>query len=38
MSLTGFLLWTRLHGRRLLAGGIVLASLGLAASAVVPFL
>ena len=38
MSLTGFLLWTRLHGRRLLAGGIVVASLGVAASAVVPFL
>lgn len=38
MSLTGFLLWTRLHGGRLLAGGIVVASLGLAASAIGPFL
>jgi len=38
MSLTGFLLWSRLHGSRLLAGGIVLASLSLALSAAVPFL
>lgn len=38
MSLTGFLLWTRLHGTRLLAGGIVLVSLGLALSAVLPAL
>lgn len=36
MSLTGFLLWSRLHGTRLLAGGIVLASLTLALSAVAP--
>lgn len=36
MSLTGFLLWTRLHGTRLLAGGIVMASLGLAVAAVWP--
>lgn len=38
MSLTGFLLWTRLHGTRLLAGGIVTASLGLAVTAVWPHL
>ena len=38
MSLTGFLLWTRLHGARLAAGVIVLASLGVAAAAVVPLL
>lgn len=38
MSLTGFLLWTRLHGTRLLAGGIVAASLGLAAAGLWPFL
>ena len=38
MSLTGFLLWSRLHGTRLLAGGILLASLALALSAAVPFL
>jgi len=36
MSLTGFLLWTRLHGSRLLAGGLVGVSLGLALWAVVP--
>ncbi len=34
MSLTGFLLWSRLHGTRLLAGGIVIASTGLAIAAV----
>lgn len=38
MSLTGFLLWTRMHGTRLLAGGIVLASLALGAAGVLPFL
>lgn len=38
MSLTGFLLWTKLHGSRLLAGGILLACLGFAASAVAPSL
>jgi len=38
MSLTGFLLWTRLHGSRLLAGGLFFASLGWAAFAVVPML
>lgn len=36
MSLTGFLLWTRMHGSRLLAGGIVIASLGLSIAAVWP--
>jgi len=38
MSLTGFLLWTRLHGSRLVAGGIVAASLGLAVTATWPHL
>lgn len=38
MSLTGFLLWSRLHGSRLAAGGIVFASLGLGAAAVWPYL
>jgi hypothetical protein len=38
MSVTGFLLWTRLHGSRLLAGGIVAVSLGVAAAAIVPAL
>lgn len=38
MSLTGFLLWTRMHGSRLLAGAIVLGSLGLGAAGVWPFL
>ncbi len=33
MSLTGFLLWTRLHGSRLVAGGIVLGSLAVFAYA-----
>ena len=36
MSLTGFLLWTRLHGSRLLAGGLFLGSLAWATIAVVP--
>jgi uncharacterized protein len=36
MSLTGFLLWTRLHGPRLLAGGLAGGSLALAAWAVLP--
>ncbi|CAN5382303.1 PepSY-associated TM helix domain-containing protein [soil metagenome] len=38
MSLTGFLLWTRLHGSRLLAGVIVGTSLVLALGAIVPAL
>ena len=38
MSLTGFLLWTRLHGSRVLAGGLFFASLAWAAVAVVPML
>lgn len=38
MSLTGFLLWSRLHGSRLLAGLIVCASLALALGAIVPAL
>jgi hypothetical protein len=38
MSLTGFLLWSRLHGGRLLAGGIAGASLTAAVAAVWPFL
>ena len=38
MSLTGFLLWSRLHGGRLLAGGIVAVSLGLAVAGVAPYL
>lgn len=38
MSLTGFLLWTNLHGSRLIAGGIVAASLGLAVTATWPHL
>ena len=38
MSLTGFLLWSRLHGPRLAAGGLVFASLGLAVAAVWPHL
>jgi hypothetical protein len=29
LSLTGVLLWTRLHGRRLVAAGLALGSLGL---------
>ncbi len=36
MSLTGFLLWTRLHGSRLLAGGLAGTSLGIAIWAVFP--
>jgi hypothetical protein len=36
MSLTGFLLWTRMHGTRLLAGGIGLGSLAVAVAAVWP--
>ncbi len=38
MSLTGFLLWTRLHGSRLLAGGIAAGSLSWAVVASWPFL
>ncbi len=37
MSLTGFLLWTRLHGSRLLAGTIVGAALIWALAATVPY-
>ena len=36
MSITGFLLWTRLHGTRLLAGGILAASVVVATGAVWP--
>jgi uncharacterized protein len=38
MSLTGFLLWSRFHGTRLNAGGIVIASLGLGIFAIWPFM
>jgi uncharacterized protein len=38
MSLTGFLLWSRFHGTRLVAGGIVIASLGLGIFAIWPFM
>ncbi len=38
MSLTGVLLWTRLHGTRLIAAGIGLTSLLLAIGALWPFL
>lgn len=38
MSLTGFLLWTRLHGSRLLAGALIIGSLAWAALAVIPVL
>ncbi|WP_419815288.1 PepSY-associated TM helix domain-containing protein [Glacieibacterium sp.] len=38
MSITGFLLWSRLHGGRLLAGGIVVASFVVASSAIWPFI
>lgn len=38
MSVTGFLLWTRMHGTRLLAGGIGLGSLALAVATVWPSL
>jgi uncharacterized protein len=37
MSLTGFLLWTRLHGTRLLAGGLAGGSLSWAAIATWPY-
>lgn len=37
MSLTGFLLWTRLHGGRLLAGGILLGSVSAALLAITPY-
>ena len=36
MTLTGTLLWTRLHGPRVLAGGIALSSLGLMLTAAMP--
>lgn len=38
MSVTGFLLWTRLHGTRILAGAIITASLAAAISSVWPWL
>lgn len=38
MSITGFLLWTRLHGTRLLAGAIMAGSLAVATTALWPFL
>lgn len=38
MALTGFLLWSRLHGGRLLAGGLLLGSAALATWAVWPHL
>jgi uncharacterized protein len=38
MSLTGFLLWTRLHGPRLLASALTLGSLAAAGMAVWPYL
>ncbi len=37
MSLTGFLLWTRLHGSRLVAGGIAAGALTWAIAALAPF-
>lgn len=38
MSLTGFLLWTRLHGSRIVGGGIVIASIGAFLAALWPSL
>ena len=38
MSITGFLLWTRLHGSRLLAGAIVGGSLAVSVTALWPFM
>jgi uncharacterized protein len=38
MSITGFLLWTKLHGGRLLAGGIMVACAGSAAATIWPYL
>jgi uncharacterized protein len=38
MSLTGVLLWSRLHGGRLLAGGILIGAVCAATSAIWPFL
>ena len=38
MSLTGFLLWTRMHGTRLLAGAIIVGSLGFGIAAMWPYL
>jgi uncharacterized protein len=38
MSLTGFLLWSRLHGSRLLAGGIMIGCIVAATTAIWPFL
>ncbi len=38
MSLTGFLLWTKLHGSRLLAGGILCGSVGAVAATLWPYL
>jgi hypothetical protein len=36
MSITGFLLWTRLHGGRLLAGGIAIGALAIGTAAIAP--
>lgn len=38
MAITGFLLWSRLHGGRLLAGSLLIGSAGLGTWAVWPFL
>jgi uncharacterized protein len=38
MSVTGFLLWSRFHGTRLIAGGIIVASLTCGVVAVWPFI
>ena len=37
MSLTGFLHWSRFHGSRLVAGAIVISSIGLGIVALLPF-
>jgi uncharacterized protein len=37
MSLTGFLLWTRLHGSRLIAGAILITCFGFAVAAIQPY-
>lgn len=38
MSITGFLLWSRMHGTRLVGGGIALGSVVVGAAAVWPYL
>jgi uncharacterized protein len=38
MAITGFLLWSRLHGGRLLAGSLLIGSMALGAWAIWPFL